>query len=81
VIRKVSEDENTAKSGLKTWIILMGPPGSENLTHFKFDDCRQSGCLKIPFSIYFDFYKATFNFTKAVPSSSLPDEEFIGSSN
>lgn len=67
-----------ASSGLlKTWEIQMGRPGSETYTHFQFDDYRQSGPVKIPFSIYFDFYKATFHFTKVVLNGALSDGEFI----
>ena len=67
-----------ARSGLlKTWAIQMGLPGSETYTHFQFDDYRQSGPVKIPFSIYFDFYKATFHFTKVVPNVTLSDGEFM----
>ena len=67
-----------AKSGLlKTWAIQMGLPGSETHAHFQFDDYRQAGPVKIPFSIYFDFYKATFHFTKVVPNALLSDGEFV----
>ncbi len=67
-----------AKSGLlKTWTIQMGMPGQETHTHFQFDDYRQSGPVKIPFSIYFDFYKATFQITKVVPNAQLSDAEFV----
>ena len=67
-----------ARSGLlKTWAIQMGRPGSETYTHFQFNDYRQSGPVKIPFSIYFDFYKATFHFTKVVPNVTLSDGEFM----
>ena len=67
-----------ARSGLlKTWAIQMGLPGSETYTHFQFDDYRQSGPVKIPFSIYFDFYKATFHFTKVIPNVTLSDGEFM----
>jgi hypothetical protein len=66
-----------ATSGLlKTWAIQAGLPGSETHTHFQFDDYRQSGPVKIPYSIYFDFYKATFHLTKVVPNSPLSDAEF-----
>lgn len=67
-----------AKSGLlKTWAIQMGMPGQETHTHFQFDDYRQSGPVKIPFSIYFDFYKATFRLTRVVPNAHLSDAEFV----
>jgi hypothetical protein len=67
-----------AKSGLlKTWAIQMGLPGSETHTAFRFDDYRQVGPVKIPFSIYFDFYKATFHFTKVAPNALLSDGEFV----
>lgn len=67
-----------AKSGLlKTWAIQMGQPGSETHIHFQFDDYRQSGAVKIPFSIYFDFYKATFLLTKVVQNSPISDGEFV----
>jgi hypothetical protein len=66
-----------AKSGLlRTWTIQMGQPGSETHTQFQFSDYRQSGPLRIPFSIYFDFYKATFHFTKVIANVSLSDAEF-----
>jgi hypothetical protein len=38
---------------------------------------RVSHNVKIPFSIYFDFYKATFHFTKVVPNPLLSDGEFV----
>jgi hypothetical protein len=67
-----------AKSGLlKTWAIQMGLPGSEIHTHFEFDDYRKAGPVKMPFSIYFDFYKATFHVTKVVPNALLSDAEFV----
>jgi hypothetical protein len=67
-----------ARSGLlKTWAIQMGRPASETYTHFQFNDYRQSGPVKIPFSIYFEFYKATFHFTKVVPNVTLSDGEFM----
>jgi hypothetical protein len=67
-----------AKSGLlKTWAIQMGLPGPETHTHFQFNDYRRSGPVKIPFSIYFDFYEATFHFTKVVPNAPLSDGEFV----
>jgi hypothetical protein len=67
-----------AKSGLlRTWAIQMGLPGQETYTRFQFDDYRQSGPVQIPFSIYFDFYKATFHLTKVVPNALLSDAEFL----
>jgi hypothetical protein len=66
------------KSGLlKIWTIQMGQPGSETHTHFEFNDYRQSGPVKIPFMIYFDFYKATFHLTKVVANAPLSDREFV----
>jgi hypothetical protein len=66
-----------ATSGLlKTWEIQLGPPGQTAYTHFKFDDYRQTGLVKIPFSIYFDFYKATFRVTKVVVNPPLADKDF-----
>jgi hypothetical protein len=55
----------------------MGLPGSETHTQFQFDDYRQYGPVKIPSSIYFDFYKATFRLTKVVPNPLLSDGEFV----
>lgn len=67
-----------ANSGfLKTWEIQIGAPGHVVYTHFQFDDYRQCGAVRIPFSIYFDFYKATFRFTKVVPNAPLSDTEFL----
>jgi hypothetical protein len=67
-----------AKSGLlKTWAIQMGLPGQEIHTRFEFDDYRQSGPVKIPFSIYFDFYQARFLLTKVVPNAPLSDAAFV----
>jgi hypothetical protein len=67
-----------ANSGfLKNWEIQMGMPEHITYTHFQFDDYRQSGAVTIPFSIYFDFYKASFRFTKVVPNAPLSDTEFL----
>lgn len=67
-----------AKSGLlRTWAIQMGEPGREIHSDFRFDDYRQTGPVKIPFSIYFDFYKASFRLTKVVPSAAISDAEFV----
>jgi hypothetical protein len=67
-----------AKSGLlRIWAIQMGQPGSETHTEFQFSDYRQSGPVRIPSSIYFDFYKATFHFTKVIANTSLSDAEFV----
>jgi hypothetical protein len=49
---------------LKSWAIQMGQPGSEKHTYFQFNDYRRSGPVEIPFSIYFDFYKATSTLPK-----------------
>jgi hypothetical protein len=66
-----------ATSGLlKTWAIQMGSPGQEVHTSFQFNDYRQSGPVKIPYSIYFDFYKATFQLTKVISNVPLSDAEF-----
>jgi hypothetical protein len=62
---------------LKTWAIQMGMPGSERHSEFRFDDYRQAGPVKIPFSIYFDFYQATFHFTKVLSNAPLSDSEFV----
>jgi hypothetical protein len=67
-----------AKSSLlKTWSVQMGLPGSETHSEFRFDDYRQAGPVKIPFSIYFDFYKATFHLSKVFPNAALSDREFV----
>lgn len=67
-----------AKSGfLQTWAIQAGIEATH--LHFQFDDYRQAGVVKIPFSIYFDFYKATFRLTKVVPNAALSDTEFVAS--
>jgi len=68
-----------AKNGfLKTWAMQAGLPWDVMIyIHFQFDDYRQSGDVKIPYSIYFDFYKATFQLTKAVPNAAVSDVDFI----
>jgi hypothetical protein len=69
-----------AESGLlKTWEIQA--PGRRSTRdfylHFQFSDYRQVGEVKFPFYIYFDFYKATFQFTKVVHNLSLRDSDFL----
>ena len=62
---------------LMTWTMQAGVPGHVSYVQFLFNDYRQSGAVKIPFSIYFDFYKATFRITKVAPNAPIPAEEFV----
>jgi hypothetical protein len=69
-----------AQSGLlKTWEIQMPGwrPSGDFYFHFQFDDYRQVGEVTFPYYIYFDFYKATFRFTKVVHNLALADSDFV----
>ena len=72
-----------AESGLlKSWRIQARSRLQANFSEqsdffkFQFDDYRQVDAVKIPFSIYFSFYKANFHFTKVRFNQQLPDAEF-----
>jgi hypothetical protein len=68
-----------AQSGLlKTWEIEdpIQQPSKPHYYHFQFGDYRQVGDVKFPFYIYFDFYQATFRFTKVVHNPRLADSDF-----
>jgi hypothetical protein len=62
---------------LRTWEIQAGSPAHKVYFHFRFDDYRQVGAVKFPFYVYFDFYKATFRYTKVVHNQSLSDSDFV----
>jgi hypothetical protein len=62
---------------LKTWEIQIGSPGHAVYTRFEFADYRSVGSIQIPFSIYFDFYKAAFRVTKVVLNPDLRDSDFV----
>ena len=67
-----------SKSGLlESWAVQMGLPGEEIHSDFRFDDYRQSGSIKVPFSVYFDFYKTQFKIKKVVTDPRLLDAEFV----
>ncbi len=67
-----------ARTGLlKTWKIETGLPTHKFHVQFEFDDYRQVGATKFPFQIYYDFYKATFRYTKVVTNVALPDSDFV----
>jgi hypothetical protein len=44
---------------------------------FTFDDYRQVGAVKIPFYIYFDFYKNTFRIVNVKHGVPLSDSDFV----
>jgi hypothetical protein len=43
---------------------------------FQFADYRQASTVNFPFSVYFDFYRATFRYTM-VNNKPLPDSDFV----
>jgi hypothetical protein len=56
-----------ARTGLlKTWKIEAGVPTHKTYVEFQFDDYRKVDAIRFPFQIYYDFYKATFRYTKVV---------------
>jgi hypothetical protein len=61
---------------LKTWKIQMGIPPHKTYVQFQFGDYRQTGGVKFPFFVYFDFYKAAFRYTQVVNGKALADSEF-----
>ncbi len=68
--------EFDARNGfLKSWEIRMGSP--DHVVHFEFDDYRSVGNVQVPFSIYFDFYKASFSVTKVELNPTLSDADFV----
>jgi hypothetical protein len=62
---------------LKSWKIEAGVPTHKTYVEFQFDDYRKVGAVKYPFQIYFDFFKATFRYTKVVNNAALPDSDFL----
>jgi hypothetical protein len=67
-----------ARSGLlKTWKIQAGLPPHKTYVQFQFDDYRPVGAIKFPFYVYFDFYDATFRYTKVAQDAPLADSEFL----
>ncbi len=67
-----------ARTGLlKTWRIEAGVPTNKTYVEFQFDDYRKVDAIRFPFQIYYDFYKATFRYTKVVNNVALPDSDFI----
>lgn len=57
-----------------------GPPAAQIYVQFQFGDYRQAGAVTFPFSVYFDFYKATFRYTHVVSNKALPGSDFVGKS-
>jgi hypothetical protein len=71
-----------ATSGmLKTWRIQAGLPNQVSYVEFRFADYRPVGRVKIPFMIYFDFYKTTFTVTRVVVNPAITNAEFVPRSN
>lgn len=65
-----------AQTGLlKTWALQMEPRSSFYF-RIDFDDYRQAGPVKFPFYVYFDFYRATYLYTKVEHNTSLEDSDF-----
>jgi len=62
---------------LRSWQIQAGRPGHESYMQLLFDDYRSTGSITIPYSVYFDFYQATFRVTSAVLNPPLPDTDFV----
>lgn len=61
---------------LKTWALEMGQPRHTLSFRIDFDDYRQAGAVRFPFRAYFDFYRATFLYTKVEHNPSLQDSDF-----
>jgi hypothetical protein len=61
---------------LQAWRIQTGLPGQISYLEFRFDDYRPAGPVRIPFFLYFDFYKTTFILTSAIPNLHLAKEQF-----
>jgi hypothetical protein len=68
---------DAAHGFLRTWKIQKGLPPHKIYVQFQFDDYRQLGAVKFPFSVYFDFYKAMFRYTQVVNNKILPDSDFV----
>jgi hypothetical protein len=61
---------------LIAWKVQAGLPGHISYVEFRFDDYRHAGSVRIPFVIYFDFYKITFTLTRAIPNLPLSEGLF-----
>lgn len=67
-----------AASGLlRTWTIEASQPGDDAHLEFEFDDYQPAGELKVPRSIYFDFYKTQFRITGVTVNMPAPDRDFV----
>ena len=66
-----------AVTGLLTaWELQMVQPRNSFYITFRFDDYRQTGAVKFPFTLYVDYYKATFYYTKVTHNVALSDSDF-----
>jgi hypothetical protein len=61
---------------LQSWKIQAGVPDQISYVEFRFDDYRQAGSVKIPFSMYFDFYKTTLTVTGVLLNPRLTEAQF-----
>jgi hypothetical protein len=48
-----------------------------NYFEFRFDDYRQAGQIVIPYSVYYDFYRALFRVTKVAVNVPIPNSDFV----
>lgn len=62
---------------LRVWKIEAGIPSHKIYVQFQFADYRHAGAVNFPFSVYFDFYKATFRYTQVINNKPLPDSDFV----
>jgi hypothetical protein len=62
---------------LRSWQIQAGRPGHETYMEFLFDDYRPTGSITIPYSVYFDFYRAAFRVTSVIVNPSLSESDFV----
>jgi hypothetical protein len=61
---------------LREWKIQAGVPRHISWVVFRFDDYRPAGAVKIPWSIYFDFYQTSITVTRVIPNPPLTETQF-----
>jgi hypothetical protein len=67
-----------SESGLLVkWAIEAGEPRDHAHFQFEFDDYQQAGEVKIPRSIYFDFYETQFRITSVAVNAPIRDADFV----
>lgn len=62
---------------LRAWQVQAGQPGQEKHFEFRFDDYRRAGPVLIPYSVYYEFYQASFRLTKVVMNPAFQDSDFV----